>query len=231
LNGGTPSGRIFLPGRHVLLPRVKPPGCIQRKGISVKNRHGLTFIEILILVAFLTVMLMLIFPAVVNVRAKGRKTQCMSNLRQMGMAMELYSHSYDGRFPPWLNRRKDAFGNTGKWDDPEKLHQALRRGISDSGVAYCPNDPVAARDVDRYGVNHLHFSYHFATRSEEKGGSVTMEGLVVNGRVKVGAAEYVLIRDANMAFVKKMPGKPARGCEHFGGVNAVYADGHAKWIR
>jgi len=191
----------------------------------------MTFIEILILVALLSFMLLLLFPAVMSVRAKGRKTQCMSNLRQIGMALELYSHSYDGRLPPWLNRRHDSFGVKTKWDDPEKLYMALRRGISDSGVAYCPNDQYAAEDIDRFGINHLLFSYHFAMRAEEKGAWVTLGGVFVGSRLKIGPAEYVMVRDANMAFVRKLPGRPERGCEHLGGVNAIYLDGHASWLR
>ncbi len=195
------------------------------------NRRGMTFVEILILVALLSLTLFILFPALITVRAKGRKTQCMSNLRQIGMAMEIYSHSYDDRLPPWLNRRRDAFGRSTKWDDPEQLHMSIRRLLYDSAVVYCPNDQDAARDVDRFGVNHKLFSYWFGTRSERKGAYVTLEGLKSNGRVLVGPAEYVMVRDANTAFVRKMPGRPPRGCEHLGGVNAVYLDGHAGWIR
>lgn len=191
----------------------------------------MTFIEILILVALLSVMLLILLPAVVTVRAKGRKTQCMSNLRQVGMALGLYSHSYDSRLPPWLNRRHDAFGRKTKWDDPEQLHVAIRRLISDSAVVYCPNDQDAGTDIDRFGINHKLFSYHFAMRPETKGTHVTLEGLFDGSRVLVGPAEYVMLRDANMAFVKNMPGRPKRGCEHLGGVNAIYLDGHAGWIR
>jgi prepilin-type processing-associated H-X9-DG protein len=197
----------------------------------MRKQRGMTFIEILLLLALLTCMLLILLPTVVTMRAKGRKTQCMSNLRQIGMALEIYSHSYEGSLPPWLNRRRDAFGHTTKWDNPELLYQAIRRGISDSGVAYCPNDQIAGRDQEQFGVNHRFFSYYFAMRPEEKGAHVTLEGLTMNGRMTVGSAEYVMVRDANMAFVNKLPGKPPRGCEHFGGVNAVYLDGHAKWIR
>jgi len=197
----------------------------------VGQRRGMTFIEILILVVLLSIMLILIFPAIMTVRAKGRKTQCMSNLRQVGMALEIYSHSYEGRLPPWLNRRHDAFGRSTKWDNPELLNEALRRRIADSGVVYCPNDPYAGRDVDRYGVNHRFFSYHFATRPEMKGAHVTMEGLFVGSKQKASPSEYIMLRDANMAFVNKLPGRPDRGCEHLGGVNAIYLDGHASWLR
>lgn len=197
----------------------------------MRNRRGMTFIEILLLLALLTCMLLILLPAVVSARGKGRKTQCMSNLRQISMALELYSHSYDGRLPPWLNRRRDAFGHTTKWDNPELLYRAIRRGVSESAVVWCPNDPIPGKDEERYGINHRYSSYYFGMRPDDNVGRVTLEGLIVGGRVTVGPAEYVMVRDANMAFVKKLPGKPRRGCEHFGGVNAVYLDGHAKWIR
>lgn len=195
------------------------------------KQRGMTFIEILILVALLSIMLYLVFPAVMTVRAKGRKAQCMSNLRQVSVAMELYSHSYEGRLPPWLNRRHDAFGKTTAWDNPELLYQALRRGVCDSAVVYCPNDPVMGEDKDRFGINHRYFSYYLALRPEVKGSHLTMEGVFVGSRQRISPADYVLIRDANMMFVRKVPGRPIRGCEHLGGVNAIYLDGHAAWIR
>lgn len=63
-------------------------------------RRGFTLIELLVVMAIIAILASVLFPVLAQARAKARQSQCMSNLRQIAIAAQLYLQDYDERFFP-----------------------------------------------------------------------------------------------------------------------------------
>ena len=59
--------------------------------------RGFALIELLVVIAIIAILAAILFPVFARARAAARKTSCVSNVRQMGMAVMQYVQDYGGR--------------------------------------------------------------------------------------------------------------------------------------
>jgi len=114
----------------------------------MKRPKAFTILEVVVVIAVMTLLMSIILPALCRVREQGRTTVCLSNLRQMFIAAGLYTSDNDGRYP--LAGFMD-FGNLNsqkEWDffrsfESGQLKQCeggfLWAGENASGVQQCPS--------------------------------------------------------------------------------------------
>jgi prepilin-type N-terminal cleavage/methylation domain-containing protein/prepilin-type processing-associated H-X9-DG protein len=70
---------------------------------------GFTLIELLVVIAVIAILAALLFPVFAQARAKARQAACFSNLKQIGVALNLYMQDYDEHLPGCCG---EARGNT-----------------------------------------------------------------------------------------------------------------------
>ena len=107
--------------------------------------RGFTLVELLVVIGIISLLISILLPALNRAREAAKQIKCMSNLRQLGMAMQMYNNENKGRFPgasAVVNNPDDWI----YWESGRKLDDsALCRYLGSNGRVNpdyfrCPSD-------------------------------------------------------------------------------------------
>ena len=120
---------------------------------STLNR-AFTLIELLVVIAIIAILAAILFPVFLTARGKAREITCVSNLKQIGVANNLYLQDYDGLYPfavdPADKWTPDIWGSKPEYRDKIKnmpmIQEALASYTKHKEIFHCPSDTGFERE-------------------------------------------------------------------------------------
>ena len=182
-------------------------------------RRGFTLIELLVVIAIIAILAAILFPVFARAREKARQTSCLSNVKQIALALHMYAQDYDELLSTAWNSLDDA---------PDYFwYDMIAPYIMNEQVFTCPS---ARTQRIGYGWNYPHAPYRL-----ERGQTLSLAEISY-------PAEFMIFGDSNPSRWRWLYCGPhwpdgihdetnMVATRHNEGANFGFADGHAKWMR
>src|SRR5262245_29079788 len=124
--------------------RARLPRRTRETGIMARRRTaGFTLTELPAVVAHLANTATIPYPVCPQARARARQAMCLSNMRQLGSAVQMYLQDYDETFPPSQYDQDDIPGIGNPiglaWGERLYIFARLAPYVKNDGVFLCPN--------------------------------------------------------------------------------------------
>ncbi|HEY3397798.1 MAG TPA: prepilin-type N-terminal cleavage/methylation domain-containing protein [Armatimonadota bacterium] len=191
------------------------------------NRRGFTLIELLVVIAIIAILAAILFPVFARARAKAQQASCLSNTKQLGLALAMYVSDWDQKYlrVAKIDPLTYAYVNIQPW------RPALEPYTKNSQIFYCPAKTSHAgytpADDSDYVAN-MYIAAELPVDMIAAPAEMICFGersdAAANDYPECAALTYSCWRDT--CFWPHLA--PTR---HNDGANYAFADGHSKWMK
>ncbi len=107
----------------------------------VSRRRGFTLIELLVVIAIIAILAAILFPVFARAKAKALETQCLSNVKQLSLAILTYASDYDQALPYVIQGSKVAVESS--YNSHNYVWNSVSPYFKTEDILQCPVAPEA----------------------------------------------------------------------------------------
>ena len=212
------------------------------------KKNAFTLIELLVVIAIIAILAAILFPVFAQAREKARQTQCLSNAKQLGTALVMYTTDWDECYPcfyPAEHFDGSYDGYAPNYAGTVALDVIKNRSfpgqlnpyVKNWSMFICPSDSNGDKKLEgiagkRFMDYRIRFPFMVATSSDlyasyaAYGGSF---GPVSTGTLAKPAEYAAMFEMFPYHQNKKITGSTGKKIlDPANGITVVYCDGHAK---
>ncbi len=209
-----------------------------------QRRQGFTLIELLVVIAIIAILAAILFPVFARARENARKSNCQSNLKQLGTGFAMYVQDYDEKWPSMWRDEGSIYHLPPQQPAANTTHyftaaEAIYPYVKNTGVFLCPS----AQTPIPIGYNAFPTAYNYP-------GGTNCIGSANPSNAQIDqVANVIVLYDGNntmdswwpagdqAALINGTPGPSVAWTSanwslnrrHMDGANVLFADGHVKW--
>jgi prepilin-type N-terminal cleavage/methylation domain-containing protein len=202
-----------------------------------QRKTGFTLIELLVVIAIIAILASILFPVFARARESARRTSCLSNLKQLGLGVQMYTQDYDERVPPAYQYNGPTANELYSW------MALIMPYVKSAQVCVCPSwsneGAYGEANADRTPpIPRASYTSPFPVTgsigrplAQYVAPAETIFGLDRKQCTAVGACDHFYWGgNYTTVMAAQVNAAPAQAT-HFDGNNVFYIDGHAKWLK
>jgi len=197
------------------------------------RKQGFTLIELLVVIAIIAILAAMLLPALARAREQARRGVCISNLKQLGVCLKMYSQDYDENFPD-----ESGDGTNATLAVMKKIGGALGAPTycKDMGLFICPSSADTKATGAAYltqGATATNVSYAYGFSAAPAQTAVTSVTTPLNEQT---ADDSVIMVDrnsgtTNAGYKDQWTATISTASNHGeDGVNVLFVGNTVKWI-